>query len=173
MILTNIHNRHSQSLQLYRHAHCEYYNSGNSLCIFWSESRKVSGRKKVNIAQWSWEQRSSNYKDKQSHVDTLSCKGMISIHHKQNCGSKKNTKWKRYFLHVCMYVCLFFNLHFWRVTHRTHKLELLYTLVILAWNIFNWTFCFKSLLRNVCFLSTLYRGVFYPNYTCNKWYDWS
>ncbi len=27
-----------------------------------------------------------------------------------------------------MYVCLFFSLHFWRVTHRTHKLELLYTL---------------------------------------------
>ncbi len=26
-----------------------------------------------------------------------------------------------------MYVCVFFNLHFWRVTHRTHQLELLYT----------------------------------------------
>ncbi len=46
------------------------------------------------------------------------------------------TKWQEYFYFgvnvnkhcICMYVCLFFSLHFWRVTHRTHKLELLYTL---------------------------------------------
>ncbi len=29
--------------------------------------------------------------------------------------------------YICMYICLFSSLHFWRVTHRTHKLELLYT----------------------------------------------
>ncbi len=45
-------------------------------------------------------------------------------------------------VNVCMYVCLFFSLHVWRVTHRTHKLELLVPLGMLC------QCCFSGLLWN-------------------------